>query len=966
MGSRNIHPGALWLVACVLLASVCAHASALTGAPPYTRFAPDIEVFPQNFDIAEDGASIVYLANEGGVLIFDGARWQLVRMPNHELARSLAYDGRDRVYVGGYNVVGYIQLDARGQPVFHDLTARFKGFLKGEPFEDVWRICITSQGVFFRALHHLLAYDPATGATRAWRNPDRFGAMGVYRGEIVVQFRGEGLKRLHAGHWQALPGAAVAGQIYSLANLPDDGLLMLGPDGAWRVYRNGVLSDYPMPAGVPPSSHFSTARALADGTLVLTASDGYLYLVVPDGRSMHRLHLDSGYLSGVIQANDGGLLVSADSGIYHVAWPSSWTTIGPETGLSGPYQLRHWRGRWQVLTSAGVFESATSPDATEGLHFVPTDWTVNEAWDLLPVDAHDALLAESYSVKLIHDGVARPITHAHLYPRLLVRSRFDPELVYVGTEQGLASLRRGASGWRLELDEEKMGSPNISSLVEIAPGRLWAGSERGGLHLLQLSPDGTRVVLDQPMGRAQGLDYGDRVQGVSVTQLADGSIVASTAAGEFRWRNGRFERDDLGGLDRLREQGEWVSLQNTGDTLWAYSYNHIYRRDGRRGPWQAEPIGRLLRGAIQNLYTDADGSVVFVATGGMLCYHPVTLPKSVAPQVMLRSILLTQTDGRRRYLPLDEPLELPEGGQTLTFAFALPDYGARDGVRFKAALIGMENGPGEWTDSKEYTYSHLRPVSYSFELFGRDAQGHVTRAPPFHFRVIPPWYARTWVTVIWGVLATLCLVALVVWYTRRRTRWLQLDKLRLESMVAERTLELERANRQLETMAHLDSLTGLPNRRRLDSYLEVAWPQAIERLRPMSILAIDADHFKNYNDQHGHLAGDQLLKRMAAVLSQCLRRTEDFIARYGGEEFLVILPGADGDTAYAIADSMRVQVAQAALGVTISVGVASCMARAGSDASTLINAADAALYRAKAAGRNRVALAPAVELAEQS
>jgi len=962
---RKIHLGALWLAACVLLASACAHAAALTGTPPYTRFTPDIEVFPQNFDVAEDGTSIVYLANAGGVLTFDGARWRLLRLPNHELARSLAYDGHDRIYVGGYNELGYVERDARGQPVFHDLTARFKAFLKGESFEDVWRICITPQGVFFRALHHLFAYDPVTGRTRAWRNPDRFGAMSVYRGEIVVQFRGEGLKRLHAGRWQALPGAAVAGQIYYMADLPNDGLLMLGPDGAWRVYRHGTLSDYPMPAGVPSSSHFSTARALPDGTLVLTATDGYLYLIAPGGQSMHRLRLDSGYLSGVIQANDGGLLVSADSGIYHIAWPSSWTTIGPETGLSGPYQLSHWRGRWQVLTSAGVFESASSPDTAEGLHFTPTDWTVNEAWDLLPLDGHDALLAESYSVKLIHDGVARPITHAHLYPRLLVRSRLDPELVYVGTEQGLASLRKGASGWRLELDQEQMGSPNISSLVEIAPHRLWAGSERGGLHLLELSPDGTRILHDQPMGAAQGLDYGDRVQGVSVVQLADGSVIASTAAGEFRWRNGRFERDGLGGLDRLRERGEWVSLQAIGDTLWAYSYNHIYRRDGRSGSWQAEPIGRLLQGAIQNLYTDADGSVAFVATGSILCYHPVTLPKSAPPQVMLRSILLTQANGRHRYLPLDKPLELPEGEQTLTFAFALPDYGARDGVRFKAALTGFENMPGEWTDSKEYTYSHLRPVSYSFQLLGLDAQGHVTQAPPFHLRVIPPWYARTWITVVWGGLATLCLLALIAWYIRRRTRWLQLDKLRLESMVAERTLDLERANRQLEAMAHLDSLTGLPNRRRLDGYLEIVWPNAMERLRPMSILAIDADHFKSYNDQHGHLAGDHLLKQMAAVLSQCLRRTEDFIARYGGEEFLVILPGADSNTAYAIAESMRVRVAQAALGVTISVGVASCVAGAGLAASTLINAADAALYRAKAAGRNRVATAQAVELVEE-
>jgi diguanylate cyclase (GGDEF)-like protein len=173
-------------------------------------------------------------------------------------------------------------------------------------------------------------------------------------------------------------------------------------------------------------------------------------------------------------------------------------------------------------------------------------------------------------------------------------------------------------------------------------------------------------------------------------------------------------------------------------------------------------------------------------------------------------------------------------------------------------------------------------------------------------------------------------------------------------MVTDRTRELEDANRRLETIAHVDGLTGIPNRRRLDDYLNSVWASSSVRGRPLAVLAIDVDHFKRYNDQHGHLAGDQLLKSLATRLTRCLRRTEDLIARYGGEEFIAVLPGADLEVASEVAELMRARVEESTLGATVSIGVASAIPGESARLEALVGDADAALYAAKHAGRNCV------------
>jgi diguanylate cyclase (GGDEF)-like protein len=168
------------------------------------------------------------------------------------------------------------------------------------------------------------------------------------------------------------------------------------------------------------------------------------------------------------------------------------------------------------------------------------------------------------------------------------------------------------------------------------------------------------------------------------------------------------------------------------------------------------------------------------------------------------------------------------------------------------------------------------------------------------------------------------------------------------------------AEDKLEELATTDALTGLKNRRKFSAAIDAEWRRAARQKVPLALLMIDADHFKSYNDTFGHQAGDDVLVGIAICISDSVRRSSDCAARYGGEEFAVLLPGLSPADALGVAETIRLKVQQWSgenAITTVSIGVASVMPNTATDWSHLVNAADTALYAAKAGGRNCCVLA---------
>ncbi|MBY5990678.1 CHASE domain-containing protein [Ferrimonas balearica] len=211
-----------------------------------------------------------------------------------------------------------------------------------------------------------------------------------------------------------------------------------------------------------------------------------------------------------------------------------------------------------------------------------------------------------------------------------------------------------------------------------------------------------------------------------------------------------------------------------------------------------------------------------------------------------------------------------------------------------------------------------------------------------------------WAIALGGPLMMLLLVGMVHQLSQRNRA--------IAALVEERTQELDEVNRKLMQLSLTDSLTEVGNRRQFDHWLNAEWDAGRRTSRPLTLMLVDVDHFKAFNDNYGHRAGDKALRKIAASLKGRLNRPRDLVARYGGEEFAILLPESsdnvvvlaqalcDGITELGIRHEYGAEVGV----VTVSIGVATLVPGSEQRPDTLVELADQALYRAKAEGRHRV------------
>lgn len=199
-------------------------------------------------------------------------------------------------------------------------------------------------------------------------------------------------------------------------------------------------------------------------------------------------------------------------------------------------------------------------------------------------------------------------------------------------------------------------------------------------------------------------------------------------------------------------------------------------------------------------------------------------------------------------------------------------------------------------------------------------------------------------------VAFACIVGAFIFYSLRASL--------LQHKLEQAQAALEQSNSRLSEIAHLDSLTGVSNRRGFDQFFAIEWGRAQRTHQPLSLLLIDVDNFKQINDAYGHQAGDECLRNTARVLGATLDRPADLIARYGGDEFAILLAETDSLGAKTVAVRIRSAVASeaalASLPTTLSIGVSTWNAEQEADPELLIRAADRALYAAKHNGRDRI------------
>lgn len=920
-------------------------ASLPNATPPIFQFKPDIKVFPQNFSVAIDQQSSVFVGNSDGVLIYDGDYWQLVKLDNEDIARSVKTHPNGRVYVGGYDAFGYIERQSTGQFRYQDLTRLYQDMLDDELFADIWRIEFSEDAVYFIGLNHAFRYEPATESINLWRHDGSFGAVAFFQQRLLLQFRGEGLRYYEDGQWVPIDAPGLETRfVTNMVNINDQHLLIISPEDTWMEFDGKTLRPAPEYDEVPYRGSITSAVMVTPDILVLTTQMGKLVYTSLREPVHEIVSVGTGFMPGVVVAQSGHTLTVDDLGVYAIRYPARWRKIDNSTGLVGSvHQIRQFQGETFVLTSSGSFRNNADV-------FSKADWTDYEAWDLLPLADGSFLFADSYEIQhRTHDALIK-VVDSSTTARVFSASDYDSDTVYVGTEMGLQVLRFQSGEWHTVYRNDKMDNLRITQIIELSANELLIGSERGGVRLLirQTGDNSHWQFTEQLLGSESGIRYG--ASNRAYLSAFNDRIVASTEAGLFELRGREFSVTSVDGLAGMYPAGEIIQINQQGSELWAHLHDRLFRKNGH---WVEENIRSIQQGAI-SVVTALDGQTVIGGLGNLLLFD-ITQQHEVPQTNQVRltgATVYSADDNAGRSLPL-EAIALSSSESRLVVRYALTDFNDPNQVQYRTRLLPRETSFSPWTTTSQQALVTLAAANYQFEIQAMDSRGGVSSLQ-VPISIAPQWFEHAGLQALAILLLLLLTFFLATVLTRRRSQRLIEETERLEKMVSQRTRALESANQQLDQMAHLDGLTQIPNRRRLDSYLDDVWQQCVERSRVMSIALIDVDHFKRYNDNHGHPAGDALLIELAKLLSKNLRRAEDLVARYGGEEFLVVMPGAEQPTALSVVEEMRRNVQDSKMNITISIGVYSSHPDASTPVSSMVNRADEALYQAKQTGRNRV------------
>ena len=491
--------------------------------------------------------------------------------------------------------------------------------------------------------------------------------------------------------------------------------------------------------------------------------------------------------------------------------------------------------------------------------------------------------------------------------------------LWIGSDAGVV-LWRDDRALRSIGSAEGLGSRFVRAVYEDPRGVLWIGTYGGGLHRVQ-------------DGRVQRFTTRDGLAEDFV------SCILEDARGRL-WLAGNrgLSSIDRAALDQF--EGRLLS-----PTLYT-------RSDGM-------PVSETNGGGASACAIDAQGRLLFALISGVAVVDPARIaPRTPVPGPAV-DLVEARIDGRT--LDWRAGLTIGPGEATLALRYAAPSLSGGERLQFRYRLDGPWIEVGH---TREILLSALPFGQWQLELASRLDGGPWTTTPTRLAISRPaPWHADLRVRLGAGLLALLALALGV----RARTLALRQRAARLDQLVAERTAALADANRQLESLARTDPLTGVGNRRGFVEHLGHDWHVAAYTRQPLSLIALDVDSFKAYNDHYGHPAGDACLQQVAGILRDRLAQLplsgECMLARTGGEEFAVLLRGMDAAGAAALAEALRQSVAERAIPhahspvaghVTISLGVAGATPQGEDDPQSLIARADAALYRAKAAGRNRV------------
>lgn len=728
---------------------------------------PDVVNYPkktyggglQNWDISQDSSGTIYVANNEGLLSFDGRYWNLHPLPNRTIARSVLAGRDHKIFVGGQDELGFFYPDGAGRLKYESLLGKIAE--KDRSFGDVWDIVQINQDIWFRSAKRIFKYSGT--AMAAFPADSEWGFLGTAGGKLFAQDFANGLMSFENGAWRILfPNKPVPGgdAITGIHSLEGNQLMVTYlKSGIYTTDGEGLKPMLSTDLAPIRSARIYATASLPDGRFALATNTNGLYIIDRNGKRIQhfgrREGLQNNNVLCVRADRNNNLWLGLDNGIDFIAYNSAIKRIDPSDGKMATYTSLIQNGALYIGTSNGTWVTALEnlPDLSFSQRpFQPIENSNGQAWSLTEIN-NQVLLGHHEGVFRIQSGRATPIqTGKGFWNFKSMSATYPTEKILAGHYQGLQYID-------YEGDRFKMGEPfspfEESSRFVVIDGErnIWVSHPYHGVFRLE------KKEVNAPQrwktyGEAEGLPSRLNNHIFKVRE----QLVVGTEKGVYRHntKTDRFEPDPAY-TDWLGNQSIRYLQEDAQGNIWFIHEKTVGWIDRSTSTpalvYIPELQNKLLSG-FEFIYPYNDQNVFLAGEAGL--YH-LNIAKyrnqQESVEVSIRGVRLgLQSDsvlfGGFGMLGIDSAFVIDAKEKNIRFEFTAPPNTDQESLEYSYRLVGFEDRWSEWTKRTEKEFTNLPAGTYQFEVKVRNNLGAESVPASFRFKLMPPWFQTS---VAWAL-----------------------------------------------------------------------------------------------------------------------------------------------------------------------------------------------------------------------
>jgi len=773
----------------------------IKGSPEIKHFnKDDYNSDSQFWCMTEDDRGIMYFGNNDGVVIFDGERWELIKLPNGSTVRSLKYASDGNVYAGGINEIGTIQRDQYGNYYYESLN----GFLRPEDqnFEDVWQIIENKGHIIFRSFKMLIALKGRNAITIP--STDRFSYLNEVNDELFV-VDNWGIKKLNVSTMEfdevvaanAYRNETIVGifqgiQQEELFVFTKDGFsyLLNLQEGKADLFRNHL----PDESTDEIFCAINSDKKFYLGTINNQVIElNFQHSADPVEREIRGLQ-DNTVLS-LGMSHQGNIWAMLNKGIDCIEMATPMTLIFEDAAI---YDMIQYKDRLYVATNQGVYAAELKGDDQFLLRrdFDIIPGLEAQAWSLSVLE--DKLVISHDRGVYVSDGKRSYLVEGTLGVWKVIPIDGFPNHYLACEYHGLnlLSFKNGRFVFENRINGLDISSRDILQSNE--PGVFWICHGYEGVYKIKIDRQFRRTVSLEHYTDQHGLPS---LYNINIfTWQRDTVFVTNKGVYEFDATNKEFTPHErlstILGDDLLIRK-----ILDSGDKTWFIKDDELgYFKTNEQSPVLHKEMFLPLKGTFiksLELVKPVGDSKVYVGTNdGLYSFNLNYESTTDSIPTNITEIKYRNKQNNLEFAPLQfeqsEKLELPYNTSSLIFNYASPQFGTKTGIQYSYILENIDQDWSEWSQSAEKEYSYLKSGNYIFKVKGRDQLGETSGEAEYNFEILPVWYQTKIAVVLFSLLGLIGGILLIILVKRK------IKQTREEEAKLRKVLELELQQIKLE------------------------------------------------------------------------------------------------------------------------------------------------------------------------